>query len=403
MQKTWGSIFMIIGTAIGAGMLALPMVTSEMGFYYAIVLFVAGYVFMLLSSYLLLEANFYSRITDANIISMARERLGVVGQVSAWIFFLLLLYSVAAAYISAGGALMGQVLQEHVFASTPIWVGMLVFMIAFGFIVIFGLQSVDILNRILITVLVGAFIYLMVHIAPKVDPSHFQTGQAIYIWAVIPVVILSFTSSIIIPSLKNYLNNDVKKLSKIIWIGNLVPLIFYIIWEIMIMGVLPLQGDVGLAAVEKSTHPVNALTYTLQSSMGIGGIASAVVIFSFCALVTSFLAVSVSLVDFLADGFRIKKNAVGRIYLALMAMMPPLLFALFFPKGFLIALGYAGVFVAILYGILPALMVWKARYHEKIIGPIRVFGGKTILCVMIAGSILVIITQIGATLGWLPM
>ncbi len=403
MHKTLGSIFMIVGTAIGAGMLALPMVTSEMGFYYAIMLFIAGYVFMLLSSYLLLEANFYSQIHEANIITMARERLGVIAQICAWVFFLLLLYAVAAAYISAGGALMGQLLQEQLFANTPTWVGMLVFMLIFGFIVVFGLRSVDILNRFLLAALVGAFIYLIFHITPQVDVSHFGTGKASYIWAVIPVVILSFTSSIMIPSLKTYLNNDVKKLSRIIWIGNLIPLIFYIIWEIMIMGVLPLQGDMGLAVVEKSEHPVNALTHTLQSYLGIGGIASAVAIFSFCALVTSFLAVSVSLVDFLADGLRIKKTISGRVYLALLAMMPPLLFALFFPKGFLIALGFAGVFVAILYGILPPLMVWKARYQQKITGPMKVFGGKPLLCIMIICSVLVIFCQIGATLGWLPM
>lgn len=397
MHKTLGSIFMIVGTAIGAGMLALPMVTSEMGFYYAVMLFIAGYLFMLLSSYLLLEANFYSQIHDANIISMARERLGLMGQTVAWIFFLLLLYAVAAAYISAGGALLGQVLH------TPLWLGMWIFMIAFGFIVVFGLQSVDWLNRLLLLALLGAFIYLITHITPEIDVQHFAGGNIVYIWAVIPIIILSFTSSIIIPSLKTYLNNDVKKLMHIIWVGNLIPLIFYIIWEVMIMGVLPLHGEIGLAAIEKSAHPVNALTHTLQTVLGIGGIATAVAIFSFCALVTSFLAVSVSLVDFLADGLRIQKNLQGRIYLALISMIPPLLFALFFPKGFLIALGFAGVFVAILYGILPVLMVWKARYHEQLKGPIKVFGGKIILCFMIAGSIVVIAAQIGATLGYLPI
>ncbi len=402
-QKMWGGIFMVVGTAIGAGMLALPMVTSEIGFYYAIALFIAGYLVMLLCSYLFLEANFYSAIKDAHIISMARERLGVIGQGCAWVFFLLLLYAVAAAYISAGGALMGEVLQHYLVADLPLWVGMWVFMVGFGFIVAFGLHAVDRLNRTLLLGLGCAFIYLIVTITPQINVQHFVVGEFGYIWAVIPVVILSFTSTIIIPSLKTYLHNDVKVISRVLWIGNLIPLIFYILWEILIMGVLPMQGEQGLITIEHSPHPVNALTQTLATYLSVQGITVAVAVFSFCALVTSFLAVSVSLVDFLADGLKVKKTVAGRVYLALIAMLPPLLFALFFPKGFLIALGYAGVFVAILYGILPVLIVWKARYVEKITGPIRVFGGKVILGVILAFSILVIIVQLGATLGWLPV
>jgi tyrosine-specific transport protein len=402
-QKTWGSLFMIVGTAIGAGMLALPMVTSEIGFYYAILIFIAGYLFMLLSSYLLAEANFYSTVKHANIITLARERLGIVGRASAWIFFLLLLYAVAAAYMSAGGALMGNVFQSHIWSQTPTWVGMFVFIVSFGVIVVFGMRFIDVLTRILIAGLVGAFVYLLFFISPEVDTSHFAVGEAVYIWAIIPVVILSFTSGIIIPSLKSYLNDDVKKLSQVIWIGNLIPLIFYILWEIMIMGVLPLHGEQSLATIEHSEHPVNALTNALQAYSGTSGIATAVELFSFCALVTSFLAVSFALVDFLSDGLGIKKTVLGRIYLVALSLTPPLLFALFFPKGFLIALGYAGVFVAILYGILPALMVWKARYRDNAKGPIRVFGGKPLLCMMISVSIVVIFAQIGATLGLLPM
>ena len=394
---------MIVGTAIGAGMLALPMVTSEIGFYYAIVLFIVGYLAMLLSSYLFLEANFYSSVTEPNIISMARERLGVLGEICAWVFFLLLLYAVAAAYISAGGALMGEVLQHYIFPDLPLWVGMWVFMIGFGFIVVHGLHSVDKLNRILLFGLAGGFIYLVVNLTPNIDTQHYVGGKFNYIWAVIPVVILSFTSCIIIPSLRSYLNNDVKVLSRVLWIGNLIPLLFYILWEVMIMGVLPPQGEQSLAMIEHGPHPVNALTQTLQTYLNVQGITMAVAVFSFCALVTSFLAVNVSLVDFLADGLKIEKSLTGRIYLALIAMLPPLVFALFFPKGFLIALGYAGVFVAILYGILPVLMVWKARYIEKMTGPIRVFGGKMILVLMLAFSLLVMGVQVGATIGWLPL
>ncbi|HLF66241.1 MAG TPA: aromatic amino acid transport family protein, partial [Gammaproteobacteria bacterium] len=78
-------------------------------------------------------------------------------------------------------------------------------------------------------------------------------------------------------------------------------------------------------------------------------------------------------------------------------------FALFFPKGFLMALGYAGTFVAILYGILPALMVWRARYHDRLTPKLRVFGGKPLLCVILIASVAIILFQVAAMLGFLPI
>lgn len=401
-KKCWGSIFMVAGTAIGAGMLALPIITSEIGFYYSALVFVLCYAFMLTNSFLLIEASCYSKIHDANIITIAKEQLGIVGQAIAWLCFLLLLYAVAAGYISAGGALVGHFLQEW-FGYAPILLGKLIFILAFGLIVLFGMRCADIINRIFLIGLVSAFVYLFFNIAPHVNADYYVFGDVSYIWSAVPVAILSFTSNIIIPTLKNYLDNDLKKLSRALLWGGLIPLVFYLLWQFIIIGVLPMFGPQGLIAIEHSEYPINALTHALKSHIGLSNAATAVGIFSFCALTTSFLAVLMSLVDFLADGIRTKKIAVygKKIYL-LLALAPPLLFALFFPKGFLVALGYAGAFVAVLYGIFPVLTVWKARYHQKLPAQMKVFGGKPLLCVIFMLSCLVIIFQLGATLGFLP-
>lgn len=401
-RQCWGSIFMVAGTAIGAGMLALPIVTSEIGFYYSVMVFLACYAYMLINAFLLIEASSYSHMQNANIITIAGERFGIVGQIVAWLCFLLLLYAVAAAYISAGGALVGHFLQEILGPQVSLDWGKLLFIIGFALIVLFGMGSVDFINRILLVGLVAAFVYLFFNISPHVDAQNFVWGDVPYIWAVIPVVVLSFTSNIIIPTLKEYLDHDVKKLARALILGSLVPLVFYLLWQFVIIGVLPMFGPNGLIAIEHSDYPVNSLTQTLETYLGLASASVAVAIFSFCALTTSFLAVLISLVDFLADGLRIKplKNMSKKFYL-LLAVIPPLIFALMFPKAFLLALGYGGVFVAILYGLLPALMVWKARYHEKLSGEIKVFGGKFLLAAIVLASIAVIIFQLGATLGFL--
>ena len=89
--------------------------------------------------------------------------------------------------------------------------------------------------------------------------------------------------------------------------------------------------------------------------------------FAFFALVTSFLGVGVGLVDFLADGLKIEKQKKkNRFLLLFVAFVPPLFFSLVNPSIFLQALGLAGGFgCALLLGVLPILMVWKAKYKMK--------------------------------------
>ena len=217
-----------------------------------------------------------------------------------------------------------------------------------------------------------------------------------------PVVILSFTSHIIVPSVRTYLGGDIKKLKKALLYGSIIPLVFYLVWEFLIIGMLPLKGQFGLEKIGGAPYPVAGLTDALNAMIGVPWIAVVVGLFSFFALVTSFFGVSLSLFDFLADGFKIKKTVKGKAILLFLMFAPPLLFALFYPSGFVSALGYAGVFVAILYGLMPAFMVWHGRYIEKKKERFRVIGGKPFLLIMFIGSFAIIFFQIAATRGWLP-
>lgn len=401
-NKTFGSILLVGGTSIGAGMLALPLIAGAGGFFPSSILFFIVFVFMLLSLFYLMEATLMSEKVNANLITICKERLGPVGEFTAWFSFLLLLYSVAAAYLSGGGSLIADVISSsakyHVSAS----VGIFIFLAVFGFIVVFETKAVDAINRICMVGLIVSFLLLLIFVTPHVEWGHYKGGKPKYLWAAVPVVVLSFTSHIIVPSLRNYLDGNIVKLKKALLLGSLIPLVFYLVWEFLVTGMLPLTGKYGLENIGGAPHPVAGLTDALNAILGIPWITIVVGLFSFFALVTSFFGVALSLYDFLSDGFKIKKTTKGKALLLLLMFVPPLLFSLFYPSGFVAAIGYAGVFVAILYGILPALMVWHGRYFEKKKERFRVFGGKFFLLIMFAGSFAIIYFQIAATQRWLP-
>ena len=145
--KTFGSVLLVAGTSTGAGMLALPLITGSAGFFYAFLFFILCFLFMLLSLFFLMEANLLSLNANANLITMVKERLGLFGQGVAWVSFLFLLYSVAAAYLLGGGSLISDLLSIGFQRDISQYIGVLIFLLTFGVIVVFGTRVIDIINR----------------------------------------------------------------------------------------------------------------------------------------------------------------------------------------------------------------------------------------------------------------
>ena len=79
--------------------------------------------------------------------------------------------------------------------------------------------------------------------------------------------------------------------------------------------------------------------------------------------------------------------------------VPPFVFAVFFVDGFLHALGYASIFVAILLIILPALMAWSLRNKEHR----NTLTSKFVLCLLVIGGMTIIALQVLLSFDLLPI
>lgn len=388
-----GAILLITGTCIGAGMLALPVSTGAYGMLVASVIFLICWGFLTYTALLMLEANMWVG-SDANLISMAGKTLGKVGQAVAWITYLLLLYSLMAAYLSGMDALVKTFIHHIFHEKIHAWYGCAVLMILFASTIYIGAKPVDYINRLLVIGLFLSFVLLFAFITPHVQVYHLARTQFHDFWLALPIVITAFGYHAIIPSLRNYLHDDAKKLKRAILIGSILPLIVYLIWETLILGTIPLAGQHGLLAILKAGQPAVGLANSLDQLLANAWISVIAKYFAFFAIATSFIGVSFGLFDFLADGFHIKKTKFGRFLTAIITFLPPLIFALAYPHGFILALGYAGIFVAILLGILPALMVWRGRYGGHFSGVYRVFGGRIALSITIIFFLIVIFTEL---------
>ena len=124
--------------------------------------------------------------------------------------------------------------------------------------------------------------------------------------------------------------------------------------------------------------------------------------FANITITTSFLGVSLGLFDFLADALQRPNTLRGKFELSALTFLPPILFAIFYPHGFILALGYAAICVAFSHVMLPALIVWQLR-KRKIPSPYRVFGGKILLFIVLLAGFLLIILQIMDRWNLLPI
>lgn len=126
----------------------------------------------------------------------------------------------------------------------------------------------------------------------------------------------------------------------------------------------------------------------------------AVHLFADLALATSFLGVALGLFDYLADLFQRRSTVSGRLQTGLITFLPPLAFALFYPRGFVMALGYAGVALAVL--ALLILLCWSGSAVNRAQAGYRVAGGTPALALVFICGIVVIGVQFSIALGFLP-
>lgn len=386
-----GGILLVAGTCIGAGMLALPVALASSGFLISSMWLFICWACTCLTGLYVLEANL--RLSEnSNFISMAKSTLGRVGESAAWLTYLLLLYSLMAAYLSAGGDLIA----KAVFAISQVelnnWFNASPWIIVFGLVIYFGARFVDGLNRVLVAGLAISYVAMIFGAIPEVNVANLESGEFGHLLPALTILVTAFGYHVVIPSIRTYMHGDVKKLPKVIIIGSILPLFIYLAWNAVVFGIVPIEGADGLKAILETGRPAGDLTKAMAKILQNPRLLSFTNFFLFFAIATSFLGISFALFDFLRDGFKVHQHPMGKWVIGLVTFIPPLLYSLYFPKGFILALNYAGIFVAILHGILPALMVLFGR-KKSTVSPYRAPGGLVGILVILLLSLVVIFNQ----------
>jgi tyrosine-specific transport protein len=393
-NKVLGGSLLVCGTTIGAGMLALPIETGLAGFIPSLISLVFFWAFMYFTALLTLEVNMWMD-KGSNLISMAQKTLGNSGQALAWVVYLFLLYSLTTAYLAAGAPILAGSVEMILGIEIPVWITPVPFLLIFGLFVYLGTRAVDYVNRVLVAGMFVTFGALCIALSRHTNFDYLLHTDFPKLSKSLSFMLISFGYHIIIPSLRTYLNSDIKKIKQSIFWGSVIPIGAYIVWEYLVLGALPIEGPGGVESVLASREPLMAMIAILQNVVNNPWMVFCVRALTFFVIVTSFLGVSLSLSDFLSDGLKIDKTISGKLIVTCLTFFPPLCFSITGHNVFILALNYGGAFgVALLLGVFPPLMVWRGRYIKNFQGKYQVKGGKISLIFVLFVSSLVVLNTI---------
>lgn len=373
----WTGTFLISGTCIGGGMLAMPVQTAEVGFALSFFGLFVCWIFMTFTGLLLIEATLWIK-NETHFSSLSRILIGNSVKVIALIIYLFMNYASLVAYTAGGASIINMWTESFLNVSLGYEICCVTFTIIFGSIIFSKVQLIGSLN-FWFMICLAAFYFILVAIgisSIKMENLGFRANWT-QTMGVFSMILATFSYQMVVPSVCAYMNYDVAKLKKAVILGTTIPFFIYSLWIFVIHGAVALEGTNGLREAWK--NGVSATT-PLRMHLNHWIVALTADGFGFLAVVTSYFGLSISLFYFLKDCFNEVKITLGRNQVIFLSVIPTLFLALLFPRALLQFLDISGGFGdTILSGLIPIALVWAGRYRKKIAGSYTVPGGKTAL------------------------
>ncbi|MDP3371655.1 MAG: aromatic amino acid transport family protein [Candidatus Paracaedibacteraceae bacterium] len=375
-QRILGAIFLIGGTTIGAGMLALPMTSSNFGFYKSIGLLVGMWLYMLIAAIIMVEI---SHGKGQSIAALSEKHLGKPAKLVAASSMLVLFWSLLWCYISGGSS----ILHQELGGAIPVPALIIGFTVFLGVFVTMCTSAVDYANRFVLFFKVAIFAVIVAGILPFVQTDNLakvSTNTHFSFYYAIPIYFTSFAFHGSIPSLISYLDGNKKSIYKSLIIGSLLPLAGFTLWQLITLGTLggTLTGteDVGVFISRLTEKSGNIYLSFLTNAFALTGMAS------------SFLGVALGLFDYISEWFGKKSDLKTRINITTLTFGLPLILALIYPKGFIAALGCAAVALSLLAIVLPCLVAFKEKNSSSF------FLNKGLIAIMLLGGLAIIAIEV---------
>ncbi len=400
-----GGGMIIAGVAVGAGMFAIPVVSAGMWSIWATIALLLTWFCMAHSGLMILETNLNYPV-GSSFDTIVKDTLGQGWNIFNGITVAFVGYILAYAYISGGGSIVTQTLEATIGYTPPQKIAGLLFALGLAFFVWWSTKAVDRITTVLIIGMIITFFMSVSGLTFNINLSYLvdsisaeKVSYFPFVFAALPALLTSFGYHHSVPSLMKYYGKAPRKIIFCIFFGTILALTFYIFWLFSILGNIPRTQFVDIIAQGGNIGVlVNAVSGVIDGKLT----SNLLSMFANMAVASSFLGVTLGLFDYLSDLFKFDDTRMGRTKTAVILYIPPLIGGIFFPNGFIIAIGFAGLAATVWAAIVPALMARASR--RKFGNPqFRTWGGNLLIYVIIAYGLIVAICHILAMLNMLPV
>ena len=335
-KKFLATAFTLSGSIIGAGILGLPYVFSQSGFllgaFWIIFLgIIITYILLCLGETVLRTKELHQ------LPGLAKEYLGEKGK---WLMFFAVIfgiYSALIAYLIGEGQSLSTLItgsQKYaVHLALAFWITM-IFLLREG---LKGLKKVETYGVMIIITLIAI---ITIWFFPQIQTENLTTLNYSNFFLPIGVVLFALIGFSVIPELRQEIKGDEKKLKKAILLGSIIPIIIYIIFSAVFVGVL-------------GTNVPQVAT------LGLGKL---VVILGIFTMLTSYFVLSFSLLDVFELDLKFSRRN-SYLLVSIIPLLAYLLLDQINQLNFINILGIGGVISGGLTAILILIMAKKSKHH----------------------------------------
>jgi len=336
-KKFWATTFTLTGTIIGAGILGLPYIFAKSGFLAGLFWLIVFGIIMTFVNLALGEITLRTKGIH-QLTGYAKKYLGVWGKRIMFFAIIFGVYSALLAYLVGEGQSLAKILPGNI---NPIFLGVAFWLIMTVLLKegLRGLKKIETWGVVaIITIVIGIFIKFL----PQIEPSNLITYDLSAFTLPIGVIMFALLGFIAIPELRQEIKGQEKLLKRAIILGSLIPIILYILFTAVFVGILG-----------------NKVTEVATLSFG-----PIIIILGIFTMLTSYFVLSYSLKDTFLLDLKTSKT-INFVFTSLVPLILYLLITQYKVLGFASILGIGGVISGGLTGILILLMSKRAKTNKR--------------------------------------
>jgi len=357
-KKFLATTFTLSGTIIGAGILGLPYVFSRAGFFVGLFWLLILGMIMIFINLAMGEVTLRTKSIH-QLPGYAGKYLGNKGK---WVMFLSILfgvYSALLAYLIGEGQSISRLFFGNIEYS-------LLFGVAFWMVMTLllrgGLSRLKDIELWSVLGIILALVTIFAFLLPDVNSSnlyHLDSGLFFVPFGVVLFALLGFNS---IPELRREVGEDKKMLKGAIILGVLIPIVLYLMFSFVFVGVL------GQNISEVATLAFGGIFGKILLLLGI------------LTMMTSFFVLSFALKDYFV--FDLRKKKLASFYVSFVPLVLYLLVSFFDLGGFVMILGIGGVVSGGITGTLILIMNLVSKKKGDIVPAYKVPIGWPIIILL---------------------